>query len=196
MSPHERLTSRGAGLLVVDVQEKLLARMAGASLLVANAVRLIRGATALDIPCWATEQYPEGLGPTAGPVAGLVPVRPAKRTFHALGAPGVVEGLRQRGVRHVTLAGIEAHICVSQTAIELMGLGFAVQVAADAVASRADADRDFALHRLRQAGAIVSTTEAILFEWAETSDHPQFKAISALVRDFRPPGAVAARPND
>ncbi len=196
MSLAERLTARGAGLLVVDMQEKLLARMAGAPLLVANATRLIRGATVLGIPCWATEQYPEGLGPTASPVAELIPARPAKKTFRATGAPGIVEGLRGREVRHVTLAGIEAHICVAQTAIELIGLGFVVQVAADAVASRAQDDREVALKRLRHAGAIISTTEAILFEWTETAEHPQFKAISALVRDFRPPGAAAAVPKD
>lgn len=191
MSPPARLTAKAAGLLIVDVQEKLLARMPGAPLLVANVGRLALAAKALGIPSWATEQYPRGLGPTAAPIAALLPARPAKMTFHALGAPGVLEGFRKAGVAHVTLAGLEAHICVAQTALELLGLGFRVQVAADAVASRAGLDGEVALRRLRHAGAVVSTTEAILFEWVETADHPQFKAISALVRDFRPPGADA-----
>ena len=182
-----RLTATAAGLLIVDLQEKLLARMPGAALVVANAERLALGAKALDIPSWATEQYPKGLGPSVATIAALFPERAAKLTFHALGAPGLLETLRDRGVRHVTLAGIEAHICVAQTALELLRLGFGVQVAADAVASRDPADRDVALRRLRHAGAVVSTTEAILFEWAETAAHPQFKTISALVRDFQPP---------
>ena len=97
-----------------------------------------------------------------------------------LAVPQLLEQLYGRNVRHVTVAGIEAHVCVAQTALELLDLGFRVQVPADAVASRRKIDWEFALRRLEQAGAVVSTTESVLFEWTETADRPEFKAISEL----------------
>jgi nicotinamidase-related amidase len=184
----ERLTSRYGALLVVDVQDKLMALIPDRALVVANAVRLVRGAQALAMPVWATEQYPKGLGPTVPELAELIPQRPAKTTFHCCAVPQLLEQLYGRKVRHVTLAGIEAHVCIAQTALELLGLGFRVQVPADAVASRSKTDWEFALRRLEHAGAVISTTEAVLFEWTESSDRPEFKAISDLVKNFKPPG--------
>jgi len=154
---------------------------------IANAVRLVRGATILGLPVWATEQYPRGLGTTVAELAALIPERPAKTVFHCCAVPQFLEQLYGRRIRHVTLAGIEAHVCVAQTALELIELGFQVQVPADAVASRAAIDWEFALRRLERAGAVVSTTEAVLFEWTETSDRPEFKAISDLIKTFVPP---------
>ena len=88
------------------------------------------------------------------------------------------------------MAGIEAHICVAQTVLDLLAAGLLVQVPADAVASRRSLDWQFALRRLERAGAVVTTTEAVLFEWVETADHPHFREVSRLVRDFRPPPAA------
>ena len=98
--------------------------------------------------------------------------------------PKLLEQLYGRNVRHVTVAGIEAHVCVAQTALELLDLGFTVQVPADAVASRHKIDWEFALRRLERAGAIVSTTESVLFEWTETAERPEFKAISELIKEM------------
>ncbi|WP_169976418.1 hydrolase [Tautonia rosea] len=187
MSSPDRLTAREGGLLVIDLQGKLLDTMRYGDLVVANAVRLIQAAQLLSVPVWATEQYPEGLGSTVAEVQELIPDRPSKRTFHCLGVPGLEERVRERDVRHITLTGIEAHVCVAQTALELIDRGFRVQVPADAVGSRNSMDWEFALRRMERAGAVLTTTEAVLFEWAETSDRPEFKAISALVRDFVPP---------
>ena len=142
---------------------------------------------ASGLPVWATEQYPRGLGPTTARIAELIPDRPAKTTFHCCAVPQILEQLYGRNVRHVTIAGIEAHVCVAQTALELLDLGFRVQVPADAVASRHKVDREFALRRLEQAGAVVSTTEAVLFEWTETADRPEFKAISELIKTMNRP---------
>ncbi len=178
----DRLTARHGALLVVDVQEKLLPAIRDRDRLLANVVRLVRAASLLEVPTFATEQYPKGLGPTVPELAGLIPDRPAKTTFHCCGAHGIAEGLSSRGIRHVTLAGIEAHVCVAQTALELLRLGFAVQVPADAVGSRFAVDHEFALRRLERAGAIVTTTESALFEWTEDAAHPRFKEISALVK--------------
>jgi nicotinamidase-related amidase len=183
MGPHQRLTAEGAALLVVDMQEKLLPAVEGKDRLLANALRLVRSAQILGIPVLATEQYPKGLGPTVEGLAALIPDRPAKTSFHCLGAPGVVESLAGRGVRHVTLAGIEAHVCVAQTALELLGLGYVVQVPADAVSSRFAIDRDVAIRRLERAGAIISTTEAALFEWLGGAEHPKFKEMSGLIKE-------------
>jgi nicotinamidase-related amidase len=179
----DRLTARDGALLVVDVQGKLLRAVRGRDRLVANAVRLVRAAGLLEVPVFATEQYPKGLGPTVPELADLIPDRPAKTTFHCCAAPGIVEGLAARGVRHVTLVGIEAHVCIAQTALELLRLGYEVQVPADAVGSRFAVDEEFALRRLERAGAVVSSTESALFEWTEGAEHPKFKEISALVKE-------------
>ena len=177
-----RLTARNGALLVIDLQERLLSVIPGRALVVDNTVLLIRAASLLRIPVFATEQYPKGLGPTVSEIAELVPERPSKTSFHCCEATGFLSSLRRENVEHVTLAGIEAHVCVAQTAIELLHLGFIVQIAADAVTSRKPIDRDFALRRLERAGAAVSTTEAIVFEWTERSDRPEFKAISQLIK--------------
>src|SRR5262249_866266 len=193
MSSFERLTAPHGALLIVDVQKKLVDLIPKRDLVVANAVRLVRAARALGMPIHATEQYPKGLGPTVPELAELIPHRPDKTAFHCCAVPELVEQLVARGIRHVTLAGIEAHVCVAQTALELMRLNFRVQVPADAVASRHEMDWDFALRRLQHAGAVVSTTEAVLFEWVEGSDHPQFKTISNLVKEFSPPSESPRR---
>jgi nicotinamidase-related amidase len=180
----QRLTSKHGALLVVDCQDKLLASIPGRDQLIANVVSLIRGARALGLLVCATEQYPRGLGPTTAAVAELVSERPAKTTFHCAAVPQFLEQLYGHHVRHVTVAGIEAHVCVAQTALELLDLGFRVQVPADAVGSRHKIDWEFALQRLQHAGTVVSTTEAVIFEWTETADRPEFKAISELIKSM------------
>ncbi len=164
MRPTQRLTGRHGALLVVNLQEKLMTRMTDRDRVVKNIVGLIRGAKALGVPVWATEQYPRALGPTVAEVAALVPRRSAKTTFHCCTVPTVLEQLYGRHVRHVTVVGIEAHVCVAQTVLELLDMGFRVQVPADAVTSRRKLDWEFALRRLEHAGAVVSTTESALFE--------------------------------
>jgi hypothetical protein len=165
------------------MQDKLLEAIENRAAMLANAVRSVKAAQSLNLPVWATEQYPKGLGPTCPEIAALVPHRPAKTTFHCCAVPQLLEQLYGRQIRHVTLVGIETHVCVAQTALELMGLGFRVQIPADAVGSRHKIDWEFALRRLEHAGAVVSTTEAAIFEWTERSDRPEFKAISALIKE-------------
>lgn len=185
----QRLTAPHGALLVVDMQKKLLDLVADRDAVVANTITLIKAARILELPVWSTEQYPQGLGPTVDAVAELIPDRPGKTMFHCCATGPLLEQLYGRLVRHVTVVGIEAHVCVAQTALELMDLGFRVQVLADATTSRFPVDREHALRRLEVAGAVVSTTEAAIFEWTETADRPEFKAISALVK-----AASSARP--
>ena len=181
-----RLTARDGALLVIDLQERLLGVMSDRYVVVHNAIRLIQGANVLRLPVFATEQYPKGLGPSIPEIAAMVPHRPSKTLFHCAEAVGLTDALSGDSIKHITLTGIEAHVCVAQTALELLQLGYTVQIAADAVSSRHPIDRDFALRRLEHAGAVVSTTEAILFEWTERSDRPEFKAISQLVKSSEP----------
>ena len=182
MKPTQRITAEHGGLLIVDLQEKLLPKIEDRERVIFNSLRLVRGAMLLGLSIHATEQYPKGLGPSISELVELVPDRGAKTTFHCCSVAPFLEQLYGRHVRHVTLAGIESHVCVAQSALELMNLGFRVQVVADAVGSRARIDWEFALRRLEQAGAVISTTEAVLFEWAERSDRPEFKAISELIK--------------
>ena len=183
MALTERLTAPNAALLIVDLQEKLVPKIQNRDRVIANAIALVRAAKLLGITTLATEQYPKGLGPSVAALAALIPDRGAKTAFHCCEVPQLLEQLYGRKIRHVTVAGIETHVCVAQTALELMKLGFRVQVPADAVGSRHTIDWEFALRRLELAGAVVSTTEAVLFEWAERSDRPEFRALSALIKE-------------
>jgi nicotinamidase-related amidase len=185
MRPTQRLTAVHGGLLVVDLQDKLLALIPEREAVVARTTALIRGARALGMPVWGTEQYPQGLGPTTAAIGELVPERSAKTSFHCCAIPQFLEQLYGRNIRHITVVGIEAHVCVAQTALELLDLGFRVQVPADAVASRRQLDWEFALRRLEHSGAVVSSAESVLFEWTERSDRPEFKQISEIVKSLK-----------
>jgi nicotinamidase-related amidase len=168
-------------LVVVDVQEGFREAVGEFDEVARNAGLLVQGARILGVPVLVTEQYPRGLGETVPEVAEHLDGVPRleKVEFDAT----EVEGFDLGGRDQALLCGIEAHVCVAQTALELLGLGFCVQVPADAVGSRHKIDWEFALRRLEHAGAILSTTEAVLFEWTECSDRPEFKAISALVKE-------------
>ena len=177
----ELMSRRDTGLLVVDVQEKLMAKVKDRDEVVFNCGRLIDGAKILGMPVQATEQYPKGIGPTVEELIERLPDRPEKLTFSCCGLPEVAEGFRARSVTKVLLCGIEAHVCVLQTAFDLLADGFRVYVAADAVASRRKMDYEWALRRMDSAGMTITTTETALFEWTEVAGTPEFKQISGLV---------------
>jgi nicotinamidase-related amidase len=170
-------------LLVVDVQDKLMAKIPSAATLIRDIAFLIDAACLVGVEVLATEQYPRGLGSTVAPLAERVPARPDKVAFSCCAVPGLSAGLRQRGRSRVLLAGIEAHVCVLHTALDLLGDSFRVYVAADTTASRFPSDHTIALRRLEQAGAILTTAEMAVFEWVGGSAHPRFKQISALVQE-------------
>jgi nicotinamidase-related amidase len=170
-------------LLIIDVQEKLVPKILGADALVRNIAFLLDAAGLLGVPVLATEQYPKGLGPTVEPLRRHLPERPAKVGFSSCAVPSLVEQLRRGGRTKVLLAGIETHVCVLHTALDLLALDFKVYVAADAVGGRYALDHELALGRTERAGATLVTVETAVFEWAGGSDHPQFKALSRLVQD-------------
>lgn len=171
------------GLLVIDLQEKLLPLIPDAAAVVRNAAFLIDAARTLGMTVQATEQYPRGLGPTVAELARRLPHRPDKTAFSSCAVTEVVETFRREARPKVVLCGIEAHVCVLHTALDLLALDFRVYVAADAVSSRYAIDRDVALRRLEQAGAVLTTAEGCAFEWLGGSAHPKFKEISKLVRE-------------
>ena len=178
-----QMSAGDTGLLVIDLQEKLVPAIAGADALVRNVAFLIDAARLLEVPVQATEQYPRGLGPTVEELARRLPERPDKVAFSCCAIPAVVENFQRAARPRVVLVGIETHVCVLHTALDLLALDFRVYVAVDAVGSRARLDHDVALRRLEQAGVVLTTAETCVFEWAGASSHPQFKAISRLVQE-------------
>jgi nicotinamidase-related amidase len=182
MTANPRLTPANSVVVVIDVQDKLLAKIPTAAALVRNVAFLIDTAQVLGVPVTATEQYPKGLGPTTPELARrLPPDRPAKTAFSCCGADNFLHELRRLERPNVVLAGMETHVCVSQTACDLLAAGLTVVLPVDALAARNALDHDTALRRLERAGAIPTSVEAVAFEWLADAAHPQFKAVSKLV---------------
>jgi nicotinamidase-related amidase len=170
-----------SGLLVVDVQEKLMDKIPGREKIVGHITRLVEGAKILGVPVQVTEQYPKGLGPTVPELTGRLPPRLEKLSFSCAVLPEVVSFFQSRNIRNILLAGAEAHVCVMQTALDLVSGGFQIFVAADAVGSRHDLDRELGLRRLERSGVVLTTTETALFEWTEKAGTAEFKQISRLI---------------
>jgi nicotinamidase-related amidase len=182
--PHPTLLlAPETAFLVIDVQEKLMAKIPSAATVIRNIAFLIDGMRLLDVPVSATEQYPKGLGPTVAELAQRLPERPDKLAFSSCAVPGLVEGWRRLGRGRIVVTGIESHVCVLHTALDLLAADFQVYLPVDALASRAALDHDMALRRLEQAGAVLTTAETVLFELTGGAGHPRFKQISLLVQE-------------
>jgi nicotinamidase-related amidase len=171
-------------LVIVDVQGKLAHLMHNRDSLFKNLKTAIQGAKALELPILLTEQYPEGMGQTIPEIAsaldGVMPI--SKTSFSCCGSEAFMAALDQIGRYQILLAGIEAHVCVQQTALDLMENGYEVQVLADAVSSRDPENRELAFQRMRHAGAAITSTEAALFEILRRADVPGFKQVLSLVK--------------
>jgi isochorismate hydrolase len=179
----ELLNCDDSRLLIVDMQERLLSVVPEAAAVVAKCERLARGAQILGVPVSATEQYPARLGSTVEPLRGLVGPAHDKLRFSCAGVLNWSHAAGGSDRPKIVVAGIETHVCILQTALDLIAAGFAVYVVADATASRHEIDAKFALKRLRDGGATVTTTETVLFEWCEAAGSEEFKAISRLVKE-------------
>ncbi|ODA66881.1 putative isochorismatase [Methyloligella halotolerans] len=175
-------------LLIVDMQERLLPAMSDADDVTKACERLVRGAQALDLPITVSEQYPKGLGPTAEPLrqtlgnSATVMEKVEFSCFRNAAIRHRLEELRRKGRPQVVVAGIEAHICVLQTALDLAAQGFETFVAADAIGSRLDESRRLAMGRMLHADVSVVNAEMVLFEWVGKAGSPEFKEIQALVK--------------
>ena len=198
------LDAEESQLVLVDYQERLMPAIHEGAAVLANALRLARVAQWLDVPVWGTEQNPSRLGPNDAALRALCHKTLAKMHFSAteeglgewLRPPAKPQGGNARSLpKHlqkpqapaperqaIVIAGCETHVCLLQTALQLVEDEFDVWVVTDACGSRTERNRDAAFDRLAGAGAELVTTEMVLFEWLETAEHPHFKAVQALIK--------------
>ncbi len=178
------LTPGTTALLIIDIQERILPVINNFQRVVDNTIKLIRGFKVLESPVYFTEQYTKGLGTTIQPIKNeLGDIKPFdKMSFSCSGAGNLFEELRRKNLSQIVICGIEAHVCVQQSVLDLIENDFKVSLAADGVSSRKEIDYSFAIERMRQHGAEISTTESILFEMLNICGTPQFKEISKLVK--------------
>ena len=178
------LNTENAVLVIVDVQGKLAQMMHDRETLFANLQRMVRGAQLLDLPIVWVEQIPEKLGATIREISDLLPdYQPIRKAcFSCVGEPAFVGALQASGRRQVLLVGIEAHVCVYQTAIDLLERGYEVEVISDAVGSRIASNRGVGVDRMARAGARISSTEMALFELLGTAEHPRFREVQAVFK--------------
>lgn len=174
-------------LLIIDQQSKLSATMpeAEAKAMTDNTVKLCTAADMLNIPVLLTEQYPKGLGATDPNISTALPAATqtfTKTSFSCCAAAGFSTALQEQQRHQLILVGQEAHVCILQTALELLHLGYQITVVDDAVCSRKISHKTYALQRMQQQGVIISNYESVLFEWLRDATHPAFKRISSLLR--------------
>ena len=170
-------------LVVIDMQERLLPVIGGAEAITQRCRFLIEAAQLLSVPIILTEQYPRGLGTTVEVLRNAAANATTLEKLQFSAAEVMLgSGVLRPEFRQLVLAGIETHICVQQTALDLTAAGWKVTLAADASGSRHELDRSIAISRLQAAGVVVSSAEAIAFDWCKTAEHPAFRQLSALVR--------------
>jgi nicotinamidase-related amidase len=195
MKKTDKLSRARTQLLIIDVQEKVAPLVEAPEALIWTANRLVFLARKLGIPITISEHYPKGLGPTAAPIREAVGNEGAffgKAHFSCLEDAELrarFEQLRGDGREQILIAGIETHVCVMQTALDLAAAGFDVFVAADAVSSRTRQSRDLALARMREAGCVIADSEMAMFEWTGRAGTPEFREVQALLKQPAPPSA-------
>ena len=169
---------------MVDLQERLLPAIAGKENLLRNCTTLLEAARRLSVPLLISEQYPKGLGHTTEHLAGqLAPEEVVEKiTFSCLASPDIAARLSALGRPQAVVCGAEAHVCVLQTALDLVARDYRVFVVADAIGSRDPANREAALARLSGAGATAVTTEMVLFEWLKRAATEDFRALLPLIK--------------
>ncbi len=178
------LTTNKTALLIIDIQEKIIQVINEYELVIENTIKLIKGFKALEVPIFHTEQYPKGLGTTERSIQTELDENDAiqKLSFSCSGAGELFENLKKKKISQVVVCGVESHVCVQQTVLDLLANDFQVNVAADAVSSRRVKDYDIAISRMRQHGAEVTTTEAILFELLNVCGTEVFKKVSKIIK--------------
>lgn len=178
------LVTEKTALLVIDIQERIIHVINEYELVIENTIKLIKGFKALEVPIFHTEQYPKGLGSTEQSIQNELDENEAipKLSFSCSGAGELFDDLKKKKISQVVVCGVESHVCVQQTVLDLLANDFQVNVAADAVSSRRVKDYDIAISRMRQHGAEVTTTEAILFELLNVCGTEVFKKVSKIVK--------------
>ncbi len=180
-----KLDRAKAVVLIVDVQSRLAPAMPEDTLarVVKYGRALVGAAKELGIPVLATEQYPKGLGETVPELREVLPSPPLVKMHFSCGAdPAFAAALEKTGRRQVIVAGMEAHVCVYQTARDLVGMGYEVHVCSDAVSSRQELHRQSGLELCREAGAVITNAETAIFDLLHVAGTAEFKKVSALVK--------------
>ena len=184
--PHPNvLNSKTTALVVVDIQEGFRLAIANFATIATRASIAVRGSRILGVPVVVTEQYPKGLGHTADEIQRVFADDQEvfeKTTFSSCGAEPFVGKLEELGVKQVVLCGLETHVCVNQTAHDLLDRGFQVHLLTDCVCSRSDHDKLAGLDKMRSSGVISSSIEMALFELMGDARHAHFKEIQALIK--------------
>ncbi len=187
-APSRRIDSDRSLLLVVDIQQRLVPHVHDHEGVIARAEALLAAATRLGIPRLATEHCPQQIGPLVAAITNRVEPREvfAKTRFGAMDHPEFEALLARCERRQIVVAGMEAHVCVMQTALGLVAAGYEVIVVGDAVGSRAErqSDRELALSRLRDAGCTIAGTETVLFEWIGSGDDAAFRDVLSIVKSL------------
>lgn len=179
-----RILQEESAALVIDIQERLFPFIYENESLTRNVAILIQGLKALQVPLMVTEQYTKGLGPTIAPLRSVLGDESVteKQSFSCCDEPEIMKRIHSTGKKNIIICGIESHVCVLQTVIDLLELGFMPVVVEDCISSRRLNDKQMAVNRMRRAGAVVTTCESILFELLRYSGTAEFKAISKLVK--------------
>lgn len=177
-------TAEDTVLVMIDIQEKLFRVIHEKEALSANTVKLVKGIKLLNIPVIITEQNPAGLGPTLSEISSLLPdVKPiTKFDFSCCREEAFLQKLDELKRNQIIVCGIETHICVYQTALDLADMGYEVQVVTDCVSSRIPSNRETALSRMKLEDIMPTSTEMVLFEILGTAKHDKFKEISAIIK--------------
>ncbi|WP_378954961.1 hydrolase [Pelosinus sp. sgz500959] len=177
-----RIEKEKSQLLLIDVQEKLFPHMENQEILRKKVITLLEGMKALAIPIMAARQYPKGLGDTIEELGVYFSHYYDKMAFSCCGSAELLAEFDKTGRKNIIITGIEAHVCVLQTVIDLKSLGFTPIVVVDAISSRDRRDYEIALKRMEYEGAILATVESILFELCHSAGTEDFKKISRLVK--------------
>ncbi len=184
-SRHPRLLDAAdVALLVIDVQEKFRAVMQGFDDMVEGCIKLVKTFQHLELPIWVTEQYPKGLGETVPELKAVLDAAPPleKTAFSSYGCKGIPELITESRARSILICGIETHVCVNQTVHDLLAAGYRVHVAVDAIESRHAINREIALKKMEQSGAVLTTTEMAAFELLVDAKNKKFKEVQALYK--------------
>ncbi|MBN1343498.1 MAG: hydrolase [Phycisphaerae bacterium] len=185
MEHPDKLSTKDALLFVIDLQEKLLPAIHDADAVTEACRLMIRAAGVFELPMLLTEQYPKGLGPTVPPIMELLEpagVKPIEKVLFTGYTPEVRQALQSASRNQIVVVGIESHVCVQQTVLDLLRVDYKVWVCADAVGSRKPHDRDVSLDRMRQAGAFVTTTESVIFELTRQAGTDLFKKVLKIIK--------------
>ncbi|CAO1622488.1 unnamed protein product [Sympodiomycopsis kandeliae] len=186
-----RLHPKNTALFVCDLQERFASAIHSWEHVIKTSHKVLKAAQILQVPVYATEQAPKALGATVTPLSSIISTLPppsttqplAKTRFSMYLPDHTSQWLQEAKIKSVIIVGIESHVCVLQTTLDLLEKGYDVHILADAVSSCNAGERKIALERMRQAGAQITSSESILFQLLEDASHPNFKAVSALIKE-------------